>query len=93
MLKRIPKRNHITHVLKDLHWLKYMLKGLPIEIDESMIIVYPINEVCANSYFERSFSYAAPISWNRLDMNIRMSDFDHFKSRIKTELYPKYFED
>ena len=22
MLKRIPRRNHITHVLKDLHWLR-----------------------------------------------------------------------
>ena len=46
----------------------------------------------ANSYFERSFSYAAPFLWNRLDMSIRMLDFDHFKSRIKTELYLRYFE-
>ena len=28
----------------------------------------------------------------RLDMSIRMLDFDHFKSRIKTELYLRYFE-
>ena len=43
-------------------------------------------------HFERSFSYAAPFLWNQLDMSIRMLDFDHFKSRIKTELYLRYFE-
>ena len=51
-----------------------MSKGiiLPIELYESMVIVNPISKVCANSYFEWSFSYAAPILWNRLDMSIRM---------------------
>ena len=57
-----------------------------------LLSIPPISKMCANSYFERSFNYAAPFSWNRLDMSIRMLDFDHFKSRIKTELYLRYFE-
>ena len=57
-----------------------------------LLCIPPISKMCANSYFERSFSYAAPFLWNRLDMSIRMLDFDHFKSRIKTELYLRYFE-
>ena len=46
--------------------------------------------MCANSYFERTFSYAAPFLWNRLDMSIRMLDFNHLKSRIQTELDLRY---
>ena len=30
--------------------------------------------------------------WNKLDMSIRILDFDHFKSRIKTELYIRYLK-
>ena len=60
--------------------------------DHCLLSIPPISKMCANSYFERSFSYAAPFLWNRLDMSIRMLDFDHFKSRIKTELYLRYFE-
>ena len=52
----------------------------------------PISKMCATSYFERSFSYAAPFLWIRLDTSIRMLDFDHFKSKIKTELYLRYFK-
>ena len=42
--------------------------------------------------FERSFLYAAPTLWNKLSMDIRMLEFNQFKSRVKTELYLKYFE-
>ena len=124
MLKRIPRRNHITPVLKDLHWLR-INKRIEFKIlilthrafyetgprylselikkhnssnrtrranDHCLLSIPPISKMCANSYFERSFSYAAPFLWNRLDMSIRMLDFDHFKSRIKTELYLRYFE-
>ena len=52
-----------------------------------LLSIPPISKMCANSYFERSFSYAAPFLWNRLDISVRMLDFDYFKSRIKTELY------
>ena len=124
MLKRIPRRNHITPVLKDLHWLR-INERIEFKIlilthrafyetgprylselikkhnssnrtrranDHCLLSIPPISKMCANSYFERSFSYAAPFLWNRLDMSIRMLDFDHFKSRIKTELYLRYFE-
>ena len=60
--------------------------------DHCLLSIPPISKMCTNSYFERSFSYAAPFLWNRLDMSIRMLDFDRFKSRIKTELYLRYFE-
>ena len=60
--------------------------------DHCLLSIPPISKMCANSDFERSFSYAAPVLWNRLDMSIRMLDFDHFKRRIKTELYLRYFE-
>ena len=124
MLKTIPRRNHITPVLKDLHWLnineKIEFKILiltyrtfyetgPIYLrelikkhnssnrtrranDHCLLSIPPISKMCANSYFERSFSYAAPFLWNRLDISIRMLNFDHFKSRIKTELYLRYFK-
>ena len=43
-------------------------------------------------FFERSFIYAAPTLWNKLSIDIRMHEFNQFKSRVKTELYLKYFE-
>ena len=43
-------------------------------------------------FFERSFIYAAPTLWNQLSIDIRMLEFNQFKSRVKTELYLKYFE-
>ena len=44
------------------------------------------------SFFERSFLYAAPTLRNKLSINIRMLEFNQFKSRVKTKLYLKYFE-
>ena len=57
-----------------------------------LLNVPPISKSCANSLFERSFMYAAPTLWNKLSQETRMLDFILFKSRIKTELYLKYFE-
>ena len=51
-----------------------------------------ISKTCAASFFERSFLYAAPTLWNKLSIDIRMLEFNQFKSRVKTELYLKYFE-
>ena len=50
--------------------------------DHCLLSIPPISKMCANSYFELSFSYAAPFLWNRLGMSIRMLAFDHFKRRI-----------
>ena len=52
----------------------------------------PISKTCAASFFERSFLYAAPTLLNNLSIDIRMLEFNQFKSRVKTELYLKYFE-
>ena len=71
---------------------KNVVNGMETIRNNNTMSIPPISKMCANSYFERSFSYAAPFLWNRLDMSIRMLDFDHFKSRIKTELYLRYFE-
>ena len=60
-----------------------------------LILVYyvfpPISKTCANSFFDRSFVYAAPTLWNALDLDIRLLPFDAFKKRVKTHLYLKYF--
>ena len=92
LLKRIPRRNHITPVLKDLHWLRINEKiefKILILMHRAFYETGPIysseliknhnssnrtrqaNDLCllsiphiskmrANSYFERSFSHAAP---------------------------------
>ena len=37
--------------------------------------------MCANSFFDRSFVYAAPTLWNSLDLDIRSLPFDAFKKK------------
>ena len=84
-------------------WLKECIKSLILrrkynikiliehyELKEC-IIVPPISKTCANSFFDRSFVYAAPTLWNALDLDIRLLPFDTFKKRVKTHLYLKYF--
>ena len=60
-----------------------------------LILVYyvfpPIRKMCANSFFDLSFVYAAPTLWNALDLDIRLLPFDAFKKTVKTHLYLKYF--
>ena len=60
--------------------------------DHCLLSSAPISKVCAKSYFEQSFSYAAPLLWNQLDMSIRILYFDYFKNILKTDLYLRYFE-
>ena len=57
-----------------------------------LLAIPPISKTCAASFFERSFLYAALTLWNKLSIDIRMLEFNQFKSRVKTELYLKYFE-
>ena len=59
--------------------------------DPCLLCVPPISKTCANSFFDRSFVYAAPTLWNALDLDIRLLPFDAFKKRVKTHLYLKYF--
>ena len=125
ILTRSLRRNHITPVLRELHWLRIndriifkililthkafngsapeylcelITKHNNVSVrtrraeDCHLLNVPPISKSCANSFFERSFMYAAPTLWNNLSQDTRMLDFIQFKSRIKTELYLKYFE-
>ena len=104
MLKRIPRRNHITPVLRELHWLRIhdiiIFKNLlsthkavnnaapeylcdlirlnvksttirtRVSFDPCLLCVLPISKTCANSFFDRSFVYAAPTLWNAFDFDI-----------------------
>ena len=101
MLKRIPRRNHITPVLRELHWLRihdriifkivllthkavnntapeYLSDLIRLNVksttirtrasfDPCLLCVPPISKTCANSFFDRSFVYAAPTLWNAFD--------------------------
>ena len=60
--------------------------------DPCLLCVPPISKTCADSFFDRSFVYAAPTLWNALDLDIRLLPFDAFKKRVKTHLYLKYFD-
>ena len=95
MLKRIPRRNHITPVLRELHWLRihdriifkilllthkavnntvpeYLCDLIRLNVKSTtirtrasfvpcLLCVPPINKTCANSFFDRSFVYVAPM--------------------------------
>ena len=47
--------------------------------DHHQLIMPPINKDCSNTFFERSFNYAAPCEWNKLSEHIRTSNFDCFR--------------
>ena len=116
MLKRIPRRNHITPVLRELHWLRihdriifnilllthkavnntapeylcdlisFNVKNTTIRTSAfflSLLCVPPISKMCANSFFDISFVYAAPTLWNALDLDIRLLPFDAFKKESR----------
>ena len=59
--------------------------------DPCLLCVPPISKTCANSFFDRSFVYAAPTLWKALDLDIRLLLFHALKKRVKTHLYLKYF--
>ena len=49
--------------------------------DTCLLCVPPISKTCANSFFDKSFVYAAPTLWNALDLDIRLLYFDTFKKK------------
>ena len=115
-----PRRNHITPVLRELHWLRihdriifkilllthkavnntapeYLCDLIRLNVksttirtrasfDRCLLCVPPISKTCANSFFDRSFVYAAPTLWNALDLDIRLLPFDVFKKSENTSL-------
>ena len=55
--------------------------------DPYLLCVPPISKMCANSFFDRSFMYAAPTLWNALDYCPLMLS----KKESRHCLYLKYF--
>ena len=51
--------------------------------DPCLLCVPPISKTCANSFFDRSFVYAAPTLWNALDLYIRLLSFDTFQKKCQ----------
>ena len=58
--------------------------------DPCLLCVPPISKTCANSFFDRSFVYAAPTLWNALDLDIRLLSFDAFKKSLQIDFYCIY---
>ena len=85
--------NTAPEYLRDL--IRFNVKGTRIRTCVSfhpcLLCVPPISKMFANSFFDRSFVYAAPTLWNALDLDIILLPFDDFKKRVKTHLYLKYF--
>ena len=85
----------LTHTVNNTGPEYFNVKGTTIRtcasFDPCFLCVRPISKRCANSFFDRSFMYAAPTMWNALDFDIRLLHIDAFKKRVKTHLYLKYF--
>ena len=127
ILTKTPRRDHITKVLIDLHWLRieerivyklliltfkaFIDRTAPMYLcelieqqtsstntrtrlanDAFLLKLPPPSRNCSDTFFERSFTYGAPYEWNKLDERVRrLSNFNMFKSEIKTVLFLRYF--
>ena len=80
--------NTAPKYLRDL--IRFNVKGTTIRtrasFDPCLLCVPPISKKCANSFFDRSFVYAARKLWNALHLDIRLLPFDAFKKKVKTSL-------
>ena len=126
ILTRTPRRDHITEVLINLHWLRieerimykiliftfkaFIDRTVPLYLcelieqqksktntrlagDAFLLKLPPPSRNCADTFYERSFLYGAPYEWNRLDERVRqLTNFNMFKSEIKTLLFLRYFD-
>ena len=91
-------------MLRDSSWLEvlyakqtvicsYYVQYSIFEHGSSFKSMPPISKGSSNTFFERSFIYAAPTEWNKLDGRIRkITNFDSFKREIKTTLFLSYFD-
>ena len=50
--------------------VKSMIIRTRASFDPCLLCVRPISKMCVNSFFDRSFMYAAPTVWNALDLDI-----------------------
>ena len=126
ILTRTPRRDHITEVLIDLHWLRieerivykiliftfkaFIYRTAPLYLcelieqqksktntrlagDAFLLKLPPPSRNCADTFYERSFLYGALYEWNKLDERVRrLTDFNMFKSEIKTPLFLRYYD-
>ena len=61
--------------------------------DAFLLKLPPYSWNCADTFFECSFLYGVPYDWNKLDERVRrLTDFNMFKSEIKTLLFVCYFD-
>ena len=61
--------------------------------DSFLLKLPPPSRNCADTFYERSFLYGAPYECNKLDERVRrLTDFNMFKSEIKTLLFLRYFD-
>ena len=52
----------------------------------------PPSRNCSDTFFDCSFNYGAPYEWNKLEERVRrLSNFNLFKSEIKTVLFLRHF--
>ena len=57
-----------------------------VRSNNSFALVVPMIKL--KHYRERSFSYAAPVEWNKLNVEIRsLSNLETFKKKVKTYLF------
>ena len=101
-LTKTPRRDHITEVLIDLHWLKikerivYKLLILGstntrLAGDAFLLKLPPPSRKLFGHFFEHYFTYGSPYEWNKLDKRVRrLSNFNMFKSEMKTVLFLRY---
>ena len=54
--------------------------------DHHQLSMPPISKDCSNTFLERSFIYAAPCEWNKLNECIRTSTFDSFRKSVKNNV-------
>ena len=59
--------------------------------DHHQLSMPPISKDCSNTFLERSFIYAAPCEWNKLNECIRTSTFDSFRKSVKTMLFTQQY--
>ena len=59
--------------------------------DPCLLCIPPISKTCANSFFDRSFVYAAPTLWNAIDLDIRWSPKCAANTGVGVDMRPHCF--
>ena len=61
-----------------------------VRSNNSFALVIPMIKL--KHYGERSFSYAAPVEWNKLDVEIRsLTNLESFKKKVNTHVFNTAF--